>query len=110
MSQPQTVEVWSEVRLVGFHYWPGAPEHRDYLGVRHRHEFHLTATVAVSHDDRDVEFHDLRDIMTAWWEPERGGQSCEHIGRELWDHLRAEGLTVTAITVSEDGYDGATLR
>lgn len=105
------IEVWSTVRLTGFHRWPAAPEHRSYLGVRHRHIFHITAHITVSHHDRDVEFHDLRDLIEGWWSPERGAQSCEHIAVDLREHLTVKhGLTVTEVTVSEDGYDGARLR
>lgn len=105
------VTVWSTVVLEGWHRWPTAPDHRSYLRDRHRHLFNITAHVAVSHDDRDVEFHDLRDLITVWWETERGAQSCEAIAQELHDHLTDNAkLTVTEVTVSEDGYDGATLR
>lgn len=104
-----TLEVWAKVALVGFHHWPEAPAHRDYLGVRHRHEFVITAGVAVGHGNREVEFHDLRDLIEAWWTPERGAQSCEHIALDLQKALDQAGLSATRITVSEDGYDGATL-
>lgn len=109
MSSSPAIEVWSKVALVGFHQWFDAPEHRDYLGVRHRHEFVITAGVRVGHGDRDVEFHDLRDMIEAWWTPERGAQSCEHIAQDLHMALTEAGLSATRITVSEDGYDGATL-
>lgn len=108
MSSP-AVEVWAAVTLAGWHRWPSAPAHRDYLASRHRHQFCITASVAVGHDDRDVEFHDLRDVITQWWIPDQGDKSCEAIGRDLQTHLAAHGLTPTRITVSEDGYDGATL-
>ena len=65
----------------------------------------------VSHHDRDIEFHDLRDLVEAWWSPERGAQSCEHIALDLREELtHRHKLTVTEVTVSEDGYEGATLR
>jgi hypothetical protein len=103
------VEVWAKLALPGWHRWPDAPEHRDYLAARHRHQFVITAAVAVGHDDRDVEFHDLRDAIESWWVPERGAQSCEHIARALYDGLSSLGMAPTRITVSEDGFDGATL-
>lgn len=101
--------IWTNVHLIGWHYWPNAPEPRDYLRASHRHEFHIRPEVRVSHDDRDIEFHDLRDIITEWWVPEQGTNSCETIARNLWDHLTGLGLTVISVTVSEDGYEGATL-
>lgn len=109
-----TTTVWSTVRLVGFHNWPDAHEARAYLRDRHRHEFVFTVHVKVGHEDRDVEFHDLRDLIADWWAidgPERGAASCERMARELADHLTGQhGLTVTRVEVSEDGYDGATLE
>ena len=110
MTEPHTVTVWSEVRLVGWHRWPTASPHRDYLANRHRHEFRIRADVNVGHYDRDIEFHDLRDIIETWWTPEQGVTSCEGIGLKLWQHLVGLGFTVAAVTVSEDGYDGASLR
>lgn len=102
--------VWATTKLVGFHCWPEAPENRDYLRSRHRHEFHVTAWVKVSHEDRDVEFHDLREIIRSWWgegDQELGRSSCETLANRLNFHLASQGFTVTAVQVSEDGYEGA---
>lgn len=108
-----TTEVWSKVKVVGFHRWPEAPANRDYLRSRHRHEFNITAYVRVGHNDRDVEFHDLRDLILEWWgfgDNELGRMSCEDIAVQVQKHLHDHGLTVTCVEVSEDGYDGAVLR
>lgn len=108
-----TVVVWSLVKFVGFHRWPEAPDSRDYLRSRHRHEFNIRASVRVSHSDRDIEFHDLRDMIADWWGPgskELGRMSCEDIALEVKEHLHlAHDLTVVSVEVSEDGYDGAVL-
>lgn len=111
---PVSTTVWSTVRLYGFHCWPDAHEERDYLRDRHRHEFVFTVHVKVGHEDRDVEFHDLRDLIGCWWVEsggqERGSASCERMGREVADYLAGRhGLSVARVVVSEDGYDGATL-
>lgn len=109
----QVIEVWSKVRLVGFHRWPTAHEKRSYLRERHRHEFQFKVFVKVGHNERDVEFHDLRDLVILWWNikgEERGSDSCETMGSEVAQFLIQEhGLTVTRVEVSEDGYDGAVL-
>jgi len=57
------VSRWVVVRhqVEGFHHWPDAPHHRSYLAVRHRHLFYLEVAVQVAHQDREIEFHDLRD-------------------------------------------------
>jgi hypothetical protein len=104
-------EVWATVVVPGFHHWDGAPRRRAYLAGRHRHEFHLTVAVAVGHDDRETEFHDLSDWLRSWWGPrarECGGDSCEMLARKLAADLASEELvTVTRAEVSEDGQAGA---
>jgi len=102
--------VWTLVQLPGWHRWPDAPPHRDYLSVRHRHLFHVRVEVQVRHDDRDVEFHDLADAVRDWWpaDGEFGSASCERIGAQLGEHLLRELLLVACVVdVSEDGESGA---
>ncbi|MFJ8043775.1 hypothetical protein ACIRBX_25065 [Kitasatospora sp. NPDC096147] len=113
MTTVPEATVWAEVRLPGFHHWPAAPEHRSYLRARHRHLFHIKASVRAVHDDRDTEFHDLADLMRAWWGPgdrECGAASCEALARSLAEHLVGIGLRVEEIAVSEDGEAGAIVR
>lgn len=108
-----TTTVWTKVALPGFHRWPDAHESRAYLRDRHRHLFEITATCAVSHDERDVEFHDLQDVVRAWWGPgvrELGSASCETLARDLLIHLDDLGLRPVRVDVSEDGESGATVR
>lgn len=106
--------VWTRIVLPGFHRWPGAGGQRQYLADRHRHLFVIEVEVPVVHDDRDVEFHDLQDLIRQWWGPdarEWGAASCEHIAKELLAHLQgAHGINPSRVTVSEDGESGATLR
>jgi len=106
------ITVWAEARLPGFHRWPGAGGHRGYLAARHRHLFHVRAEAAVAHDDRDIEFHDLGDLVRGWWGPgprEWDCLSCEAIARDLATHLAQRGVPVTRVTVAEDGEAGATV-
>lgn len=97
-------------RCIGFHRWPGATGERAYLADRHRHEWQIEVTCGVRHDDRDVEFHDLKD-MVAELAPagEQGDRSCEAMARQLMDNLNARlsaGMIV-AVEVWEDGECGA---
>lgn len=107
------VTIWAEARLPGFHRWPGATGQRSYLADRHRHMFHIRATVAVAHDERDVEFHDLRQVIADWWGPgerECEDSSCEALARDLAHHLTYRvKLQVRQVGVSEDGECGATV-
>lgn len=103
--------VWSTVNLIGFHRWPEAPDHRAYLRDKHRHQFEVTAWVVVDHAARQVEFHDLRTLITSWWlrtPDDRGASSCEAMADDLAAFLSEQcHLTVAEVQVSEDGYDGA---
>ena len=103
--------VGTKITAPGFHRWPGARGVRAYLAERHRHLFHLEANVHVAHDERDVEFHDLQDLIRDWWGPrarECGAASCEQLARELAAHLTSAGVRVRDITVAEDGESWAT--
>ena len=62
-GQPAVIFVRFE--QVGFHCWPDAPSHRAYLRASHRHLFGIEVTTRVDHDERDIEFHDLRDEAAA---------------------------------------------
>jgi len=104
--------IWIEFSKVGFHYWPGASGKRDYLASRHRHTFWIKVTVEVAHDDREVEFHDLRDKAESWWPSagELGGQSCEAIAKAILGELQiAYGGRQITVDVSEDREAGATV-
>jgi hypothetical protein len=104
------VTVWATVDLPGFHRWPSAPPRRTYLASTHRHLFRVTAHAAVTHDDRETEFHDLADAIREWWGPGArhwDDASCETIARRLAVHLAARCVPVVTVEVSEDGQCGA---
>jgi hypothetical protein len=110
--------VTARTRCIGFHRWPAAPEHRAYLRDRHRHEFHIAATVLAGHGDRAVEFHDLAADLArhVWSLAERtllpdaydfGERSCEALAEGLAALLQDQGQQPLVVTVSEDGqHDG----
>ena len=97
----------------GFHAWPGAGGDAAFLASRHRHVFHVAASVWVEHADRDVEFillgRGLRlALTTAFGEPaEFGAMSCEHVARWL---IEACEHRWHSCEVSEDGENGAVLE
>lgn len=97
-------------RSIGFHRWPGASGDRAYLADRHRHEWHLEVTCRVDHDERDVEFHDLKDLVAELAPAgEQGDRSCEAMARQLMSDLNARlgAGRVMAVEVWEDGECGA---
>jgi len=78
--------------LGGFHYYPKAK--REDIKQRHFHPFLFTCYVEVFHDDREVEFLDLRErivkhFKTKYGDPESmrplefGTLSCEQLCRVL---------------------------
>lgn len=104
-------------RFVGYHRWADAPDRRSYLTERHRHLFHVRVDVDVTHDDREVEFHDLLDVVTDACEGlgqkargvgrDLGSMSCETIALYVVEKVLARwpGRTL-ACEVSEDGEAG----
>lgn len=115
-SVTMSAEIVVRTEILATHYWPGASGQREYLGHPHAHVFKFTALAPVSHSDRDIEFHDLRDrldqvvreitnhkeggLMTF------GGLSCESIGEMILTLIPQ----LSQITVSEDGQCDAIVR
>lgn len=110
-----TARTWID----GLHHWPDAPDRRAYLRHPHRHLFHLTATVRVDGDHREVEFHDLGDELydlararSMPYHPDAelrdfGTLSCEAIASALARALSQRGYRPVEVTVSEDGENDA---
>jgi hypothetical protein len=101
---------------VGFHCWPDAPSHRAYLRASHRHLFGIEVTTHVDHDERDIEFHDLRDEAAALFrglsicKQDFGPQSCETLARRLATQLADRYARTVTVIVSEDGECGASVE
>lgn len=103
----------------GFHRWADAPVERAYLAHTHRHLFHVEVRTTVKHDDREIEFHDLRDLAVAYFEAlgvpyagarDFGGQSCEMLARDLARGLSKAFKRDFIVSVFEDGEVGATVE
>jgi hypothetical protein len=103
----------------GFHNWTGAPEHRAYLADKHRHLFHVEVRMKVAHDDREVEFHDVRDEAHSMFvclseggdaTPDFQSRSCEMLARELGRQLAELYRRPVTVIVSEDGEFGAQIE
>ena len=113
--------ITAHTSVAGLHYWPDAPPRRAYLANLHRHLFRLSVTVPVSHNDRDVEFHDLQEASEralrdhgSPYHPESslldfGSSSCETLAVLVADLLEARGFHPIIVVVSEDGENEATI-
>ncbi len=106
--------IFVRLEVEGLHCWPAAknlfPEVA-YLSDLHRHVFHVECKKEVTHTDRDVEFimfkHDIKAYFGKYYDPavrmcDFGSMSCEMIAKEL-----LEKFDCAAVTVSEDGENGA---
>jgi hypothetical protein len=95
--------------FVGYHNWPDAPDHRRYLRDRHRHKFEVEARIEITHDDREIEFHDFLDYCKANTPGgDMNNRSCEMIAKDLIRNIqeRYHGRKVS-VSVFEDGEVGA---
>ena len=102
----------------GFHNWPQAHDGRSYLRAEHRHLFHVEVSTSVNHDEREIEFHDLRDDAQAAFAAlgegagRMGSLSCEAMAQKVGAALlekHGPGRDFI-VTVSEDGEFGAVVR
>lgn len=121
MTDP-AVTITTRFAVPGLHRWPDAPDRRSYLRHPHRHLFRVEVTCRVSHDEREVEFHDLAEAAEVIfrneavpWHPDAsllnfGARSCESMARTLGHTLQAAGYPILSVTVSEDGENDSTWR
>jgi hypothetical protein len=120
-SETTPATIFVRFTFGGFHRWPDAPASRAYLGVTHRHLFHVEVRMTVAHDDREVEFHDLLARSSAEFgelgrvDPINGvvdfaERSCESLARELASILAGQFDRPVEVSVSEDNEVGATVN
>lgn len=114
-ATPATIHV--RFTMEGFHYWPDAPDHRNYLAFEHRHLFCVEVSTQVDHDDREIEFHDLRDEAIVAFKANYtnaiakvlGALSCEMIARNMGAALADKHARAFTVQVWEDGECGASV-
>jgi hypothetical protein len=116
--------IWVTFRKEGIHMYPAAATDPklatgdeydvSFLGTPHRHIFHFKVYIAVTHDDRDIEFIQFKRWLEKCYSDgtlELNHKSCEMIARELNATISARYPgRETWIDVSEDGENGAFLK
>lgn len=116
--------IWVTFRKEGIHMYPAAATDPklatgdeydvSFLGTPHRHIFHFKVYIAVTHDDRDIEFIQFKRWLEKCYNDgtlELNHKSCEMIARELNATISARYPSrETWIDVSEDGENGAFLK
>lgn len=106
-----SARIFVRFQSAGIHHWPGATGERAYLATPHRHQFHVEVAVPVTHDDREVEFHDLLEFCrSAFPTGDLGAMSCEMLARQLGDAVMQRYLRPVTVTVSEDGECGSVVE
>jgi hypothetical protein len=115
-----TRTVFVTTEFIGFHHWPEVAAvlaERAYLANLHRHKFFVRVELSVSNNNRQVEFHDLKDNLDAFIGLEIGGgnwparMSCEDMAEAIlaWIHSSYPS-SLYVISVAEDNENGSIIR
>lgn len=108
--------IWVTFKKEGIHCYPAAltdPNLADvsFLGHPHRHIFHFKVWLAVTHDNRDVEFIQFKRWLESLYNDavlSLNYKSCEMMSNELYDTISTTYPNRTVwIEVSEDGENGS---
>lgn len=105
--------VFCSLQIPGIHRWKTCSlDTVKYLKDFHRHMFWIRCYKSVNHDDRDVEFIDLKNqvyefLLNEYWDSDTKccmlkDMSCEMIATQL-----IEQFNLVQCEVSEDGENGA---
>ncbi len=103
--------IWVTFQKKGFHRYPDAPEDVSYLREVHRHIFKFKVGVEVTHDNRDIEFHQFLNWLEGLFAESVLNvdyKSCEMIANDIYAKIEEEfGALRCFISVAEDGECGA---
>lgn len=104
----KTKFVWIQTTFEGFHRWIGAPAAVAFLRGFHRHIFKVKLGMEVTHDNREIEFFQLKGevdkFINKFYQGKRFESSCEEIAGHFLNQFDA-----SFVEVSEDGENGATI-
>ena len=115
--------IWITFQKEGIHKYPAAAtdpalatggwDDVSFLGVPHRHIFHFKVSIAVTHNDRDIEFIQFKRWLERLYSEntlELNFKSCEMIAEDLYTVINQRYPNrAVIIEVSEDGENGATI-
>ena len=108
--------IWVTFQKEGIHRYPEAltnPELEDvkFLGYDHRHIFHFRVDLEVRHDNRDVEFIQMKRWLESLYQTETlklDYRSCEMISDDLAVLIKDKyPERKFKISVSEDNENGS---
>lgn len=107
--------IWVSFQREGIHLYPAAatdPNLRDvdFLAVPHRHIFHFKVTIEVFHNDRDLEFIQVKRWLESLYSKETlnlNNKSCEMIADDLYLQIAQKYPNRDVwIDISEDNENG----
>ena len=117
-------QIWVTFQREGIHCYPAAATDPalktgdeydvSFLGTPHRHIFHFRVWISVVHNDRDIEFIQLKRWLEKLYKEgtiQLDYKSCEMMSDDLYLQIagRYPGRSVW-IEVSEDGENGALIK
>ena len=124
MIEPTSRMIWVSFSKEGVHKYPAAltdpalatGDEYDvsFLGYPHRHIFQFKVAIAVTHNDRDIEFIQFKRWLEKLYNEntlELNYRSCEMIAEDLYAKINTRYPNREVwIDVSEDGENGAFMR
>jgi hypothetical protein len=114
LTRTAVILIHVKTTFSGEHHWPEAPEEVAFLREVHHHIFHIEATIPVDHNDRELEYFMVKNVIdelitdglanydTLTWSCERW---AEYIGHELAKIYNRD----LSVKVSEDDENGSTV-
>lgn len=101
--------IWVRFTFTALHFYKLAKLKTAYLKHPHRHQFHVKAYKRVTHNNRDVEFIQLKESMLAYVrstyeQSDPTPRSCEDMAEDF-----ISMFNLSACEVSEDGENGCVL-
>lgn len=111
-------KIWITFEKEGIHCYPEAATNKNledvkFLANPHRHIFKFRVEVPVMHDNRDIEFIQLKRYCESLYTDrvlDLNYKSCEMIAEDLALKIKNKyNLDFLVVEVSEDGENGATI-
>ena len=117
-------KIWITFRREGIHRYPAAATDPNlntageydvsFLASPHRHIFHFRVWIDVFHNDRDIEFIQMKRWIEGLYSKdilELDFKSCEMIADDLYDQIAARyPERAVWIEVAEDGENGCLIK
>ena len=111
--------IWVTFQKEGIHSYPLAASSAElqdvnFLAFPHRHIFHFTVAIEVTHNDRDIEFIQFKRWCESLYQAGTltlSHMSCEMIADALYDKINEKYPNRDVmIDVSEDGENGCSIN